>query len=168
MMNGPEKSDPARCTRCSNPCSSRRPSSQWSTARSRTCLTSAAWCWNSRGQRQPVVTPEASGKLRVTQWGMGPGPDAGNPGWVKTRPQNSTWQNRPLRGGPPEFDDELVRLELEKQDVLLQEAAHRPRKAPSPPPAFSSIQTTFLCRASHPQASACAYFSLKSPRSPKR
>jgi hypothetical protein len=29
-----------------------------------------------------------------------------NPGWVKTRPQNSTWQNRPLRGRPPEFDDE--------------------------------------------------------------
>jgi hypothetical protein len=25
----------------------------------------------------------------------------------KKRAQNSTWQNHPLRGGPPEFDDEL-------------------------------------------------------------
>ena len=70
------------------------------------------WCWNSGGKDSAVVTAEASGKLRVTQWGMGPGPGAGNPGWAKTRPQNSTWQNRPLRGGPPEFDDELGLLRV--------------------------------------------------------
>ena len=35
---------------------------------------------------------------------------------VKTGPQNSTSQNRPPRGGPPEFDDELGLLRAARRD----------------------------------------------------